>query len=148
MHTIDEILALWNEDKKVDQTHIDNEVGKLSILHHKYVSMYMEATKDQISTKKRLGKLRNLKVQYFKGMLDRETLKNLGWEQYQGLKPQNSTEWDLMLKNDSDILELQDRIDTNEALLKLLESILWHLKDRGNHLKLMFDYQRFIGGGY
>jgi hypothetical protein len=148
MITIDEVLALWDSDKKVDQAHIDNEVGKLSTLHHKYMSLYMEVTKDQILTKKRIGKLRNLKVQYYKGLLDRETLKSLGWEQYQGLKPQSSGEWDLMLKNDNDIIELQDKFDTNEALLKMLESILWHLRDRGNHLKLMFDYQRFIGGGF
>lgn len=146
--TIEDVLAEWETDKNLDQAHIDNEIAKLSPLHFKYMKMYMEASKFQIQTKKRISKLKHLKIQYYKGMMDRDTLNKLGWEQYQGLKPQNSNDWDLTLKNDNDLIDLQDVADTNEALLKMLESILWHIRDRGNHLKTLFDYQRFIGGGY
>lgn len=146
--TIEDVLAEWETDKNLDQSHIDNEIAKLSPLHFKYMKMYMEASKFQIQTKKRISKLKHLKIQYYKGMMDRDTLNKLGWEQYQGLKPQNANDWDLTLKNDNDLIDLQDVADTNEALLKMLESILWHIRDRGNHLKTLFDYQRFIGGGY
>jgi hypothetical protein len=146
--TIEDVLAEWETDKNLDQAHIDNEIAKLSPLHFKYMKMYMEASKFQIQTKKRISKLKHLKIQYYKGMMDRDTLNKLGWEQYQGLKPQNANDWDLTLKNDNDLIDLQDVADTNEALLKMLESILWHIRDRGNHLKTLFDYQRFIGGGY
>jgi hypothetical protein len=146
--TIEDVLAEWETDKNLDQAHIDNEIAKLSPLHFKYMKMYMEASKFQIQTKKRISKLKHLKIQYYKGMMDRDTLNKLGWEQYQGLKPQNANDWDLTLKNDNDLIDLQDVADTNEALLKMLESILWHIRDRGNHLKTLFDYQRFIGGVY
>jgi hypothetical protein len=148
MITIDDVLAEWESDKNLDQSHIDTEIAKLSALHFKYMKMYMDTSKFQIQTKKRMGKLKHLKIQYYKGMMDKHTLAQLGWEQYQGLKPQNANDWDLTLKNDNDIIEVQDIYDTNEAQLKMLESILWHIRDRGNHLKTLFDYQRFIGGGY
>jgi hypothetical protein len=89
--------------------------------------------------------LRKAKFRYYRGELSRDELNELGWVQWQGVKPLKN-EMDEFLTGDTDLNTLRVKIDYLETMIYLLESILGQIKARDWQLKTAVEWKRFLAG--
>jgi len=88
--------------------------------------------------------LKKLKTEYYKGQLDDEEMKEHGWSP-QPLKILNQ-DIPTYLEADDDIIRLSLKIGLQEAIVEYLESILYQIRNRSFHLRLIVDWERFKVG--
>ena len=82
MMKLDEILQNWSNDSIIDDSKINNEIIKIPQLHAKYLRILNDHKMGSLRCKFDYDKLKNLKTEYYLGHLDKETLDDLGWEQF------------------------------------------------------------------
>lgn len=142
--TVEELHALWGEDGQIDMTNISRESANIPFLHNKYFTKY---TNEYLKLKKYRAdykKLLRLKEDYFKGMLDPEELKQLGWKPCAlKIRP---TELNKYVETDDDVINLSLKIGYQESIVEFLESIIKQINNRGFQLKTIVDYEKFKSG--
>ncbi|AGR47685.1 UvsY [Sinorhizobium phage phiM7] len=142
--TVEEIHELWNVDGNIDMTNISRESANIPFLHNKYFTKY---TNEYLKLKKYRAdykKLLRLKEDYFKGMLDPEELKQLGWKPCAlKIRP---TEISKYVDTDDDVINLSLKIGYQESIVEFLESIIKMINNRGFQLKTIVDYEKFKSG--
>jgi hypothetical protein len=89
--------------------------------------------------------LRRLKIRYYNGELGRDELVELGWEQYQGIKPIKSAQDDL-LHGDKELIDQTVRISYLEDMVYATESIMKSISSRGWDIKNSIEWKKFISG--
>tara|TARA_B110000503_G_C7051313_1_gene372448 strand:- start:501 stop:941 length:441 start_codon:yes stop_codon:yes gene_type:complete len=146
MATIEEIQLLWDIDSTIDSNHLDDESVKTSKLHAKYISLLMNTKLRFSKTKVDYNTLRKNKFRYYRGELSKQELTDLGWEQWQFIKPLKN-EMDEFLKGDSEITTMDLKIEYLTASIYLLESILKSISDRTWSIKNCITYKAFLAGG-
>jgi hypothetical protein len=140
----EDIMNMWEQDAKMDQTELGEESVKVPILHHKYYKILVDEgllyKKCEIDYKS----LYKLKFEYYMGTLDKETLEERGWEP-NGLKILKA---DLSIYTDADpeLQMLQARIDVQKQKISFLESVIKTISNRGFLIKNMIDWERFKVG--
>ena len=84
---LSEIQDMWTKDAKVNELDLGKSSIQIAELHAKYLNILT-------NTKLQLRKceadylcLRRSKFKYYRGEMTREELEELGWNQFQGLKP-------------------------------------------------------------
>jgi hypothetical protein len=91
------------------------------------------------------NQLRKNKFRYYRGELGKEELQQLGWAQWQGVKPLKN-EMDEFLQGDTELCTLKVRAEYLETMIYLLESILGQLKARDWQIKSAIEWKRFLAG--
>lgn len=142
---IEEIQQMWEEDCQIDSNHLGEQATETPKLHSKYI-------KELINYKLKLTKLksdynttRKTKFRYYRGEMSRDELKDLGWDQWQGVKPLKN-EMDEFLSGDSDLNTINTRMEYLETGIYLLESILGQIKSRDWEIKSHIEWKRFLAG--
>ena len=77
--------------------------------------------------------------------MSRDELKELGWDQYQGVKLLKA-DMDEFLKGDEDLSKIETRVEYLETGVYLLESILGQIKSRDWEIKSHIDWKKFLAG--
>jgi hypothetical protein len=77
--------------------------------------------------------------------LSREELEQLSWAQWQGVKPLKN-EMDEFISGDTDLVNLNTKIEYLETMGYLLESILNQIKARDWQLKNAVEWKKFLAG--
>lgn len=143
--TLDEIQQMWEEDAEID----DNHLGEASIatakLHAKYLKLLIEAKLKLSKLRNDYNVLRQTKFRYYRGELSREELKELGWEQWQGLKPLKN-EMEEFLSGDADLNNKELRIEYLNTMIYALESIMNSIKSRDWAIKNGITWKQFLSG--
>lgn len=145
MATIEEILAMWDEDSVMDDNHIDTESVKVPKLHAKYVRLLVNVKLKLTKMNNDFNTLKKIKFRYYRGELTREELKEMQWDQWQGTKPMKS-EMDQFLDGDNDLINIKAKIEYCQSMIYLLESILGQIKARDWQLKNILEYKKFLSG--
>ena len=142
---IDNIMALWNDDSKVDRTDIAAAACDISALHSRYYNIYI---REKIYLRKLEGDAKQLKLAKYEFYTQGhdETTREKNWKlpaRGMVLKSEAQTYVDA----DQDVIDLNLKIGLQCEKVDFIESILKVVMNRGYALKTMLDFIRFQSGG-
>ena len=142
---LSEIQDLWTKDAKINELDLGKSSIQIAELHAKYLNI-LSNTKLQL--RKCEGdylRLRRTKFKYYRGEMTREELEELGWNQFQGLKPLKNEVEDIV-NCDEDIIRCVDKVEYMKAMLYQLEQIIRSLNGRGWEIKNAIEWTKFTNG--
>lgn len=142
---IEQIQDMWEVDAEIDDNYLGEHATKTPKLHAKYIKLLVGVKLKHTKSQSDYNMLRKAKFRYYRGELSRDELNDLGWAQWQGVKPLKN-EMDEFLQGDTDLNTMRVKIDYLETMIYLLESILTQIKARDWQLKTAVDYKRFLAG--
>lgn len=143
--TIDEIHEMWANDCHIDDNFLGENSTATPKLHAKYVKLLTSTKLKHTKLSSDYNLLRKNKFRYYRGELSRDELQELGWSQWQGVKPLKN-EMDEFLTGDSDLNTLKVKIEYLETMIYLLESILGQIKARDWQIKTHVEWKKFLVG--
>jgi hypothetical protein len=142
---IEQIQDMWDIDADIDDNYLGEHATKAPKLHAKYIKLLVGVKLKHTKLSSDYNMLRKAKFRYYRGELSRDELNELGWVQWQGVKPLKN-EMDEFLTGDTDLNTLRVKIDYLETMIYLLESILGQIKARDCQLKTAVEWKRFLAG--
>ena len=141
---LESILALWEQDSKVDRLELDKESLKIPSLHNKYLKIY---STENLQLKKMVHELKELernKFEYYSGKLSEEELSEFGWEQFDHkLLKQDIPRY---LESDADIINLLLKIDYQKEKVEAVKSIMSNINGRSFNIGNAIKWQQFLNG--
>jgi hypothetical protein len=143
---LEEIQKLWTSDCSIDDTQLDIESTKIPELHNKYFKIFSEERLRLTRMKSKMKELSKLKWLYYTGKLDKDTLNDLNWTQFDIDLKRNKVDLDRFMDSDRDIIELDDKIEYQNEKILYLESIIKTLTNRGYLIKNSIDWKKFTMG--
>lgn len=143
--TLDEIFQEWEKDSDIDISNLQNESLKIPKLHHKYYRIF---SNEKLVLKKMeydMTELKRLKQDYYSGVMDYDTLKELGWSP----NPLKILRGDLQhyIQSDKDVIQRNLKISVQQEKVDLLTDIIKMIHNRNFTIKSSIDFQRFQSGG-
>ena len=142
---IEEIQTMWEQDSVIDDNHLGEASTETAKVHSKYIKLMVGVKLKLTKARGDYNILRKNKFRYYRGELSREELADLGWQQYQLIKPLKN-EMDEFLQGDQDLITLNTRIEYLETMGYLLEGILGQIKARDWQLKNSIEWKKFLAG--
>lgn len=140
-----EIQEMWSKDCRIDETNLGHASATVPLLHSKYLNLLTSSRLQLRKAESDLARLRRTKYRYFRGELTREELTDLGWEQYQGVKPIKN-EMDEFLSTDEDLIQQNDKVEYLRTVYFQLESILKSIGSRTWDIKSSIEWHKFTNG--
>lgn len=141
---IKDIYESWEQDSKFERDLLTEETLKIPRLHHKYLRILSEERLRLKKYESDYKKLFRLKHEYYRGDLDKDTLKQMGWEQ-NPLKILRQ-DLDMYIQQDDDIIELSTRVSLQKEKISLIESVMQQINNRGYQIKSIIEWERFKEG--
>lgn len=141
---LEEILALWETDSKVDTIELDKESLKIPSLHNKYLKIY---TSENLQLKRMTHDFKELernKFEYYSGKMSREDLKEQGWDQFDHkLLKQDIPRY---LESDRELIKLLLKIDYQKEKVETVKSIMSSINGRSFYINNAITWQKFLNG--
>ena len=141
---LEEILALWETDSKVDTIELDKESLKIPSLHNKYLKIY---TAENLHLKRMTHDFKEMernKFEYYSGKMCEDDLKERGWEQFDHkLLKQDIPRY---LESDTDLIKMLLKIDYQKEKVETVKSILTSINGRSFHISNAIKWQQFLNG--
>jgi hypothetical protein len=144
--SIEEYEKMWAEDCKIDETNLVRESARIPLLHSKYYKLYHRSALKAIKLRYELKEMEGIKIEYYSGTLDQETLKKYGWVQF-GVKGLIKSAIDRRVETDTDITKLSLKIEYQSSIAKFLEDVIKQINTRNFVIKNMIDMIKFSAGG-
>ena len=147
MLNIENILAMWKEDSKIDELRLDQASIDSAKLHAKYLEL-LTTTKLQLKRKDMEFKvLLKQKWLWYNGKLTKAQIDDLGWE-YDALNGLKVMKGDMSYYYDSDphIQEMDARLEYIKVLKDTLEEIIQNIRWRHSSIKNAIDWRKFESG--
>lgn len=142
---LEDLQNMWVEDAKIDDDHLGEASTYTPNLHAKWIQFLIDAKLRLSKTKFDYNILRKNKFRYYRGELSRDELKNLGWEQWQGVKPLKN-EMDEFLQGDEDLNTMEVKVEYLNAIVYFLESVMGQLRSRDYQIKNGIEWKKFLVG--
>ena len=142
---IEQLQLEWDSDCVMDDNHLDNEAVKSPQLHAKYLRHLVQAKLKLAKMRADYNTLRQSKFRYYRGEMGRDELIELGWSQWQGVKPLKN-EMDEFLQCDGNLIELQDKVEYFRTVIYTLEQILRSINSRTWDIKTAVEWTKFTNG--
>jgi hypothetical protein len=143
---LDDIIAMWQEDVKIEETELSRESINTPILHGKYLKHYSEQRLKLRSLKLKQKQLHQLLLDYYRGDLNNpEDLANLGREPYPFKRLKQDINY--YVDSDKEMVDLNVKIAYQSELVDVLEEIMKSINTRGFVIKNSIDFLRFTSGG-
>lgn len=142
---IDDILAEWTKDGKLDDLKLDEESLRIPSLHGKYLTLLSRSRRVLRSNQLRRRELiRELRAYYF-GECDDEALAKLERQQFQG----RVLKGEVMghVESDKKMLSLDAAIASLEDTVDVLTEIMRSVNNRGFAIKNAIDHRKLLLGG-
>tara|TARA_B100000282_G_C31637629_1_gene446923 strand:- start:336 stop:773 length:438 start_codon:yes stop_codon:yes gene_type:complete len=142
---IEDIIGMWQEDVKIDETELSRESLNIPLLHGKYLKHFSDERLKLRAFKMKHKQLSTRLTDYYRGDLNNpEDLAELGREPYEfkRLKQEVSHYVD----SDSEMVQLNTKIAYQQELVDILEEIIKAINTRGYVIKNSLDFLRFTSG--
>jgi|TARA_B100000085_G_scaffold270254_1_gene282467 hypothetical protein len=142
---IEDIISMWQEDVKIDETELSRESLNIPLLHGKYLKHFSDERLKLRALKMKHKQLSTRLADYYRGDLNNpEDLAELGREPYQfkRLKQEVSHYVD----SDSEMIQLNTKVVYQQELVDILEEIIKAINTRGYVIKNSLDFLRFTSG--
>ncbi len=142
---IEQLQEMWDKDCEIDDNYLGENSTTTPKLHAKYVKILVQIKLKHTKLQSDYLLLRKNKFRLYRGELSRDELKDLGWEQWQGIKPLKN-EMDEFLSGDIDLVNIKMKIDYLETMIYFLESVLGQIKARDWQIKTAVEWKKFLAG--
>ena len=142
---IEQLQEMWDKDSVIDDNFLGETTTATPKLHAKYIKILVNVKLKHTKYQSDYLLMRKNKFRYYRGELSREELQDLGWAQWQGIKPLKN-EMDEFLQGDSELITLKIKIDYLETMIYFLESIMGQLKARDWQVKSAIEWKKFLAG--
>ena len=143
---LEDIQELWSSDSVIDDTELDSESIKIPEIHNKYLKIFSDEKLRLVRLDSKSKELRRLKLLYYTGKFDEQTLKNLEWDVFDLDIKKNRHDLEMFLESDKDIIELNDKVEYQKEKINYLETIIKSLSTRGFLIKNSIEWKKFIMG--
>jgi hypothetical protein len=142
--TLDEIIAMWQEDAEIDTASLGRESLKIPVLHSKYLKFYYEERRRLKAYQLKNDSIYLNKNQYYAGKMSQEDLKEQGWEPFQLslLKAEVS----MYVQGDREIITSNVKIISQKEKIDILQEIIKCINQRSFQLKGAMDWLQFTNG--
>lgn len=145
MIKLDQIIEFWKIDGSIDDSKPHQELIQTPLLHAKYVEILSQHRLAAQKAKFDYSKMKKIRREYYLGNLDKETLDEYKWEQFD-LKIGTKGNIDLYLESDDYLIKLLEKKAYYDECIFVCESILKELNNRTWQLREYLTYQRFLAG--
>nr|QMP82930.1 MAG: hypothetical protein [Caudoviricetes sp.] len=145
MIKLDELLNEWSKDCLIDESRINSEITRIPQLHAKYLRHLNDHKMGSLKSKFDYDKMKNIKTEYYLGHLDKETLDEYGWEQFD-LKIGTKNNIERYINSDDQLIKLLQKKSYHDQIVSTCEQILNELKNRSWQMKSLIDYQKYLTG--
>lgn len=142
---IDELHDMWEQDCNLNEDHLDRESVNTAKLHAKYLRLLIQHKMKIAALESDYNIKRQSKFRYYRGEMSRDELKDLGWNQWQGVKPLKN-EMDEFLGGDTDLNRITVKITYIKVMVEALESILKQIGARDWQIRNAITWKQFIAG--
>lgn len=143
--TLDEVLEMWDSDCNIDDDHLDKESVNTAKLHSKYLRILMQHKVKAAALNVEYNNLRQKKFRWYRGEMSRDELKDLSWDQWQGIKPLKN-EMEEFLTGDQDLNRINAKLEYINCMVNAVESILNQIKARDWQIRNSVEFKKFISG--
>ena len=143
--TLDQIQQEWDIDCQIDDNYLGETTTATPKLHAKYLKLLVGVKLKHTKLSSDYNLLRKNKFRLYRGELSRDELTQLGWDQWQGVKPLKN-EMDEFLSGDTDLNLLRVKIDYLETMIYYLESVMGQIKARDWQIKSAITWKQFLAG--
>lgn len=142
---IEQLQEMWDTDCQIDDNFLGEQSTSTPKLHAKYIKLLVGVRLKHTKFTADYNMLRKNKFRYYRGEMSREELTDLGWQQWQGVKPLKN-EMDEFLTGDNELNTLKVKIEYLETMIYFLESILGQIKARDWQIKTAVEWKKFLAG--
>jgi hypothetical protein len=142
---IEQLQEEWDKDCEIDDNYLGENSTATPKLHAKYVKLLVQVKLKHTKLQSDYLLLRKNKFRLYRGELSRDELTDLGWDQWQGVKPLKN-EMDEFLSGDSELVTIKMKIDYLETMIYFLESVLQQIKARDWQIKTAVEWKKFLAG--
>lgn len=142
---LEQLQDMWEVDCVIDDNYLGEQATASPKLHAKYLRLLVNAKLKHTKMKSDYNILRKNKFRYYRGELSREELTELGWPQWQGVKPLKN-EMDEFLTGDTDLNTLEVKIEYLATMIYFLESVMNAIKSRDWEIKTHVEWKKFLAG--
>ena len=142
---LSEIQDMWTKDAKINELDLGKSSIQIAELHAKYLNILTNTKLQLRKCEADYLRLRRSKFKYYRGEMTREELEELGWNQFQGLKPLKNEVEDIV-NCDEDVIRCIDKVEYMKAMLYQLEQIIRSLNGRGWEIKNAIEWTQFTNG--
>lgn len=111
---LEELMQQWEHDSKIDDNHLGEASTESPNLHSKYINTMVSYKLKLAKIRGDYNLLRKTKFRYYRGELSRQELEDLGWQQWQGVKPLRN-EMDEFLQGDTDLVQMEQKVEIGRA---------------------------------
>jgi hypothetical protein len=135
----------YKQDCEIDQTDLANECVRVPKLHAKYTSYLKQERWKQFNLQNQYKRLLVEKRRYY---LDGPTQEDIdkGWHQYPRGKKVLTTQVDIYLDADNEMMELSNKIEMSQERIDRLEKYLKEIMQRSYLIGHMVNYMKFMSG--
>lgn len=141
----EDIIGMWESDSVIDDDHLDKESVRTPNLHAKYLNWLIQYKLKIAQAEKDYKTLRTKKFRYYRGEMSRDELNELGWEQWQGVKPLKN-EMEEFLEGDVDLADHELKLEYLKSVYQYLDSVMSQLKSRDWQIRNSIQWKQFISG--
>lgn len=143
--TLEELQNAWAADCCIDDNHLDRESVNTAKLHSKYLNELIRFKLQLAKMKADYNTLRQDKFRYYRGELSKDELNDLGWQQWQGIKPLKN-EMEEFLGGDNDLNKLEIKANYIQCIVDFLDSVMNQIKARDWQIRNSIEWKKFISG--
>jgi hypothetical protein len=140
---LDELIAEWEIDSKVDTTNPGGEMIRIPVIHSKY-NKYLSLHK--MSKARRAAELSTLqkkKYLYYSGKMTQEEMTELGWEPFRFLL---KSDLSVFMDSDDDLQKIGAIIAFHDECVSFCTYVMKELNNRTWQMKEWMAWERFERG--
>jgi hypothetical protein len=142
---LEQLMLMWENDCKIDDNHLGEASTDTPNLHSKYINHLVSYKLKLAKIKGEYNLLRKNKFRYYRGELTRQELEDLGWIQWQGVKPLKN-EMDEFLQGDTNLVQMEQKVEYLNTIVYFLESVLSQIRSRDFQIKNGIQWKQFLVG--
>ncbi len=138
------LFESWQQDSVFERDLLTEESIKVPQLHSKWMKMLSTERMRHKVTQAQYKEMYRIKHEYYRGDLDIEDIQAHGWEPMH-LKILR-TDLTMYLEADTDLIELQQKVDVQQEKVKFIEGVIQQINTRGFQIKNVIDWEKFKSG--
>ena len=141
---VDDLLANWEKDSKLDKDHLDDEALKIDELHFKYTRMIiLENVKLAKIKNKYNEKYNELWIFYTQGAKTPKTIEEIKKAAGGALLKVDA---DRRIQADEDFQQVSLEVALQTEICAALKSIIWSITKRNENIKSFISFRKLMEG--
>jgi len=142
---IDNIISMWQEDSKIDETELSRESLNIPLLHSKYLRYFSEERLKLRALKMKQKNLHQRLMDYYRGDLNNpEDLAEIGREPYPHKRLKQEVSY--YVESDEDMVQINTKIAYQQEMVDVLEEILKSINTRRFVISNSIKFLQFTNG--